>query len=281
MADAVHNADQLGAALIQLAGIMAALRHPETGCPWDVEQNFATIAPYTIEEAYEVADAIERKDMLDLRDELGDLLFQVVFHSQMAAETGAFELVDVINAINGKMIRRHPHVFGDDEQRTSQEQTLAWETMKAAEREQKSGTTSAASALDGVALALPALMRAEKLQKRAARTGFDWQQPEQIIDKLEEETREVMDAVATGISTEIEEEVGDLLFVVANLARRLDVDPEIALRKANAKFEKRFRAMEIQSSENDQVFSDLSLDEQETLWQSVKRREKQASGDVG
>jgi len=258
-----------------LARIMARLRDPASGCPWDLEQDFATIAPYTIEEAYEVADAIERADMGELRDELGDLLFQVMFHSRMAEEKGAFALADVVTAINDKMIRRHPHVFGGEgDGRSADEQTVAWEAVKAAERAAKTGSGAAPSALDGVARALPALLRAEKLQKRAARTGFDWTETPPIFDKLEEEIAEVKEAVASGDADAIEDEIGDLLFVVANLARRLSVDPEQALRKANAKFERRFRAME-QASMADQVeFASLTLDEQEAYWQRVKQAER-------
>lgn len=259
----------------ELARIMARLRDPVSGCPWDLVQDFATIAPYTIEEAYEVADAIERADMGELRDELGDLLFQVLFHSRMAEEKGAFALADVVTAINDKMIRRHPHVFGGEgDGRSADEQTVAWEAVKAAERAAKTGSGTAPSALDGVARALPALLRAEKLQKRAARTGFDWTETPPIFDKLEEEIAEVKEAVASGDADAIEDEIGDLLFVVANLARRLSVDPEQALRKANAKFERRFRAME-QASMADQVeFASLTLDQQEAYWQRVKQAER-------
>jgi MazG family protein len=266
--------DEAAAAFTELARIMAKLRDPFSGCPWDLEQDFATIAPYTIEEAYEVADAIERGDMGELRDELGDLLFQVMFHSRMAEEQGAFALADVVRAINDKMIRRHPHVFGNGTERSAHEQTLAWEEVKAAERATKADSAVPASALDGVARALPALLRAEKLQKRAARTGFDWTQTPPIFDKLEEEIAEVKEAIASGDEDAVEDEVGDLLFVVANLARRLSVDPEQALRKANAKFERRFRAMEQAASDERVDFSSLSLDEQEAYWQRVKRAER-------
>jgi len=258
----------------ELARIMARLRDPEAGCPWDLEQDFATIAPYTIEEAYEVADAIERGDMVELRDELGDLLFQVMFHSRMAEEAGAFSLADVVAAINDKMIRRHPHVFGEKDVRSAHEQTVAWEVMKAAERARKAAPEGPASALDGVARALPALLRAEKLQKRAARKGFDWTETPPIFDKLEEEVAEVKAAIAGGDPAEIEDEVGDLLFVAANLARRLDIDPEQALRKANAKFERRFRAMEAAAAAEGVDFASLSLDDQEAYWQRVKATER-------
>lgn len=257
----------------RLLAIMAQLRNPEGGCPWDLEQDFRTIAPYTIEEAYEVADAIERGDMKDLREELGDLLFQVVFHSQMASEEGAFDAGDVAAAINEKMLRRHPHVFEAADNRSSDEQIVAWEVMKAEERAAKAKAQDGHSALDGVALSLPALLRAEKLQKRAARTGFDWTEPEHIFAKLDEETAEVKEAIASGDAEAIMDEIGDLLFVGANLARRLDVDPEVALRQANAKFERRFRAMEALATERGQDFAALDLDGQEALWQAVKKTE--------
>ena len=261
-------------ALLTLIGIMARMRTPVTGCPWDLEQTFETIAPYTIEESYEVADAIERGDMGDLREELGDLLFQVIFHSRMAEEAGEFALADVVNAINTKMIRRHPHVFEAADGRDADGQTVAWEEMKAAERAAKGKTAEDTSALAGVALSLPALLRAEKLQKRAARTGFDWTEAAHIFDKLEEETAEVKDAMASGDADAIEDEIGDLLFVAANLARRLAVDPEQPLRRANAKFERRFRAMEAAAAEAGVDFSALSLDEQEAYWQAVKKGER-------
>lgn len=255
-----------------LLHIMKCLRTPETGCAWDLEQSFETIAPYTIEEAYEVADAIERRDMADLPDELGDLLLQVVFHAQIASDEGHFSIGDVTQAISEKMIRRHPHVFGDDAQKTSAEQISSWEAIKASERADKNDVDS--SALSGVALALPALMRAEKLQKRAARTGFDWTDPTDILDKLDEETAEIKDAVRSGDPDHIEEEIGDLLFVIANLARRLKVDPEIALRKANSKFERRFRAMETLAEKRGIDFSSLNLKAQESYWQAVKADER-------
>lgn len=259
-----------------LVNIMKRLRDPDGGCPWDVEQTFETIAPYTIEEAYEVSDAIDRGDMSDLRDELGDLLFQVVFHSQMASERGAFSIEDVVTSICEKMTRRHPHVFGAADQRSADEQTDAWEKAKAAERDQKaaSARSKVTSALDGVALALPALLRAEKLQKRAARTGFDWTEAEEIFEKLSEETAEVRDAIEGGSQDEIEDEVGDLLFVAANLARRMDVDPEQALRRANDKFSRRFMAMEAVASERGETFAEMTLDAQEALWSLVKSRER-------
>jgi ATP diphosphatase len=260
--------------MARLIDIMAKLRDKNTGCAWDVAQNFSTIAPYTIEEAYEVADAIQRADMDELKEELGDLLFQVVFHSQMAREAGAFEIADVVEAINAKMIRRHPHVFGDESSRTEDQQVAAWEVIKAQERAAKGQPEDSASALDGVALALPALLRAEKLQKRAARVGFDWTEADDIFDKLAEETGEVREAIETGDPDKIEDELGDLLFVAANLSRRLNVDPEQALRRANAKFERRFRAMEGLAEQDGQDFAALDIDAQESLWQRVKQQER-------
>ena len=258
----------------KLVAVMRALRSPEGGCPWDVEQTFDTIAPYTIEEAYEVADAIERGDMKDLKEELGDLLFQVVFHSQMADEAGHFNVEDVADAIATKMLRRHPHVFETPDNRSSDAQTVAWEEMKANERAKKTGEGTNVSALDGIASALPALLRAEKLQKRAARVGFDWKETAPIFEKLEEEVGEVKDAINEGDEGSIEDEVGDLLFVCANLARRLKIDPETALRKANAKFERRFRKMEHLASDQGEAFASLDLDQQETLWKAVKALER-------
>jgi len=239
----------------ELRDIMARLRDPETGCPWDVEQDFRTIAPYTIEEAYEVADAIERDDMAGLRDELGDLQLQVVFHARMAEERGAFDLKDVLASISAKMIRRHPHVFGDGA-------SPGWEEIKAAER---AGTSEDGSALAGVAAALPALLRAEKLQKRAARTGFDWPDPEGAREKVVEEIDEVLEATT---DADRFEEMGDLLLAVVNWSRKYGIDPEAALRSANAKFEKRFRAMEEMAGD---AFNGLSLDEKEALWVKAKR----------
>lgn len=268
-----QNADSKSAAaeaMNRLIDIMARLRDPETGCAWDVAQDFSTIAPYTIEEAYEVADAIQRDDMAELKEELGDLLFQVVFHSQMAKEAGAFQIADVIEEINSKMVRRHPHVFGAADTRTADQQVAAWEVIKAEERAAKGQHGAEESALDGVALALPALLRAEKLQKRAARVGFDWTDPAPIFDKLQEETDEVRDAISSGDPDRIEDELGDLLFVAANLSRRLSVDPEQALRRANAKFERRFRAMEILARSENRDFAALDINAQEALWQRVK-----------
>lgn len=246
-----------------LIAVMERLRDPEHGCPWDVQQTFATIAPYTIEEAYEVADAIERDDMAALRDELGDLLLQTVYHARMAEESGHFSFGHVVEAICDKMIRRHPHVFGDGER------SPGWEEIKAAERAGTHADTDR-SALAGVASALPALLRAEKLQKRAARTGFDWPDVAGVIGKITEELDEVR---AARTEAEREEEIGDLLFAVANLARHMKVDPEQALRTANRKFERRFRAMEVKSGEQNTEFTSLSLNEKEALWQLVKAEE--------
>jgi len=242
---------------------MARLRDRDTGCPWDIAQNFATIAPYTIEEAYEVADAIERNDLDALKDELGDLLLQVVFHSQMASEQSAFTLQDVVNAICDKMVRRHPHVFGDISA-ASHEVPDNWETIKAAERSDNDDN----SALAGVALALPALLRAQKIQKRAARTGFDWPDQSGVRDKIIEELDEVSEATT---AEHVAEEIGDLLFAVVNLARFHQVDAEHALKQANTKFERRFRDMELSAGD---VFVDLSLEQKEELWQQAKAKEK-------
>jgi nucleoside triphosphate diphosphatase len=265
----------------ELLTIMARLRAAD-GCPWDREQTFASIAPYTIEEAYEVADAIERGDMQHLKDELGDLLFQVVFHAQIASEASEFDFETVAGAICDKLLRRHPHVFGAGGPVTPAEQNIVWEEIKAAER--GAAANPGHSHLDGVPNALPALMRAFKLSKRAARVGFDFEHASQTADKVAEELAEVRDAAAqsalrqaaadpTASSPEIFEEIGDLLFAAANLARKLDVDAEAALRAANAKFERRFRGMESLAAQRGEIFSDLALDAQERLWLEVKRGE--------
>jgi nucleoside triphosphate diphosphatase len=251
--------------LDRLLAIMARLRDPVTGCEWDTAQTFATIAPYTIEEAYEVADAIERGDLNALKDELGDLLLQVVFHARMAEEARAFDFGDVAAAISTKMESRHPHIFGDGPD-LGQSREDRWESAKAAERAAK----GADSALHGVALALPALLRAEKLQKRAARVGFDWPDVAGPAAKVLEEIDELATA---GTETERAEEAGDLLFAAVNLVRAYGVAPEDALRAANAKFERRFRAMEALASEQRRDFASLSLDEQEALWSAVKASE--------
>jgi nucleoside triphosphate diphosphatase len=260
----------LSAQLDRLLKIMVRLRAPD-GCPWDREQSFASVAPYTIEEAYEVADAIERGDLEHLKDELGDLLFQVVFHAQMASEQQAFDFEAVAAAIADKLERRHPHVFGAGGALSADEQSVQWEDIKARERH-------SASHMDGVPNALPALMRAYKLSKRAARAGFDFEHAGQTADKVAEELAEVREAAAENgsratPSRQIVEEIGDLLFAAANLARKLDVDAEAALRAANAKFERRFRGMEKLARERGVVFADLDLAAQEALWQSVKRGE--------
>src|SRR5437016_4887874 len=251
----------------RLLAIMARLRDPAQGCPWDREQDFATIAPYTIEEAYEVADAIERGDMAALKDELGDLLFQVVFHARMAEETGLFGFDDVAEAIADKMKRRHPHVFGDAEIASVAAQNEAWEAHKAAERHAQGG---AESVLDGVALALPALLRAAKISRRAARIGFDWPDADAVIDKIEEELDELESEIDfDGDRDKIEEEVGDLLFAAANLARKLEIEPETALRRATTKFERRFRALETLARERG---IGRDLDALEALWQEIKKK---------
>ena len=253
------------APLRRLLAIMARLRDPQRGCEWDVAQTFETIAPYTIEEAYEVADAIERGDIAALKDELGDLLLQVVFHARMAEEAGLFGFDDVATAITAKMEARHPHIFGDAPD-CGQSREVRWERLKAEEREAKGAT----SAMDGVALALPALMRAEKLQKRAARHGFDWPDREGPAAKLTEEIDELARA---GTDAERAEEAGDLLFAAVNVARAYGVAPEDALRAANLKFERRFRAMEALASARGATFKTLSLDQQEALWTDVKASE--------
>jgi len=251
----------------RLLAIMARLRDPERGCPWDREQDFATIAPYTIEEAYEVADAIERGDMAALKDELGDLLLQVVFHARMAEEAGLFGFDEVAAAIADKMVRRHPHVFGDAEIATVAAQNEAWEAHKAAERQAAGG---ADSVLDGVALALPALLRAAKISRRAARTGFDWPDARAVIPKIAEEIGEIEAELDEGAAAALEEEVGDLLFAAANLARKLDVEPETALRRATAKFERRFHRVEVLAKERG-IGPDLAA--LEGLWNEVKGKE--------
>ena len=252
----------------KLLGIMARLRDPEHGCPWDLEQDFATIAPYTIEEAYEVADAIERCDMAALKDELGDLLLQVVFHARMAEEAGLFAFDDIAAAICDKMLRRHPHVFGDAKIASVAAQNESWETLKAQERE---AAGAAESVLDGVALALPALLRAAKISRRASRIGFDWPDARAVIPKVAEEIAEIEAEMDSGAPVErLEDEVGDLLFAAANLARKLDVEPETALRRATAKFERRFRLVEALAAQRG---IGRDLDALEALWQEVKQTE--------
>ena len=258
-----------------LLAIMAALRDRNTGCPWDVAQSFASIAPYTIEEAYEVADAIAQGDMGELREELGDLLLQVVFHAQMGSESGLFDFGDVVAAITEKLIRRHPHVFGATRGAKLEEVNAVWERIKRDEKTRKNAgrpvsPAGTASLLDGVPLALPALTRAEKLQSRAARVGFDWKTPQPILAKLREELAECEAALDAGSEAAVMDEIGDLLFTIANLARRLGVDPEAAARGANAKFERRFRGMEADAAALGRDMKAMSLDELEALWVASK-----------
>jgi ATP diphosphatase len=274
----------------RLLGIMARLRDRNGGCPWDLEQTFLTIAPHTIEEAYEVADTIERDDFKALPGELGDLMFQVVFYAQMAAEAGLFRMEDVLAAINDKMIDRHPHVFGEAKIGTASAQTVAWEAQKAGERAKEAAASGRqAGALDGVAAGLPALTRAEKLQRRAARVGFDWPAAGPVIDKVREEVAEIEAEIAGAAAQErLDEEVGDLLFAAVNLARHLNVDAEGALRRANRKFERRFRRMEELASADEAVQSaresgsrqvglPTSLASLEALWARVKAEEHEAA----
>lgn len=255
-----------------LLQIMARLRDPGTGCPWDLEQTFSTIAPYTVEEAYEVADAIANGTMNELADELGDLLFQVVFHAQMAKEAGAFEFADVVDAISAKMIRRHPHVFAGSDARTSAEQTEAWEEIKAKERAGRGGV--APGILDGVPIGLPALTRALKLSKRAARAGFVWASMDQILDKLREELAELQTEIDANHLENARRELGDVLFVCANIARQLDADPEACLRETNSKFVRRFSFIEraLASRGSSPVQSDLA--EMDRLWDEAKAVER-------
>ena len=262
-----------------LLAIMERLRNPDGGCPWDIEQDFSTIAPYTIEEAYEVAEAIEMGDMPHLKDELGDLLFQVVFHTQMAQEKDHFTFDDVVTAICDKMTRRHPHVFGNADYRDAKQQTVAWEAQKAKERKDKN---LGASVLDGVTPALPALTRAIKLQNRAARVGFDWPDTVQVLDKLNEEMAELShELVEAGKGSDnadrIAEEFGDMMFVYANLARHLDIDAEGALRSANYKFERRFRQVEQMANAQGKSLDKMSLGQMDALWDQVKEQEKKNS----
>jgi len=248
---------------------MKALRNPESGCPWDIKQTFKTIIPYTLEEAYEVADAIEKGDMNELKSELGDLLFQIVFYAQMAKEQGEFNFDDVVDAVSEKLINRHPHVFADDNCKDEKELNEAWEKTKASERDSRSSENKA-MILDGVAKALPALKRAQKLQKRAAREGFDWPTIEPVLDKIEEEISELREAIKNNNQPEIHEETGDVFFSCVNLARHLNVDAEESLRSCNAKFEKRFAYIENTLSESNRKVSDCSLDELEVLWLQAK-----------
>lgn len=258
--------------LRRLLRVMAALRDPERGCPWDREQSFDTIAPYTLEEAYEVADAIARRDWAALEDELGDLLFQVVYYAQMGAEDGRFDFAAIARGIAEKMIRRHPHVFGTESRESSAEQTAAWEAQKAEERARRAET----GVLAGLPLALPALTRAAKLTRRAARVGFDWPDAEAVLDKLAEETEELRAELAAPARDQarLADEVGDMLFVLANLARKLELDPEACLRGANAKFERRFGAIEAALAAEGRGPDQASLEEMEAHWQAAKAAER-------
>jgi ATP diphosphatase len=265
-----------------LLDIMAALRTPVTGCPWDLDQSFATIAPYTIEEAYEVVDAIERGDIADLRDELGDLLLQVVFHARMAQEAGHFDFGGVVEAITTKLIRRHPHVFANARDLSPPEVKALWGNIKAQERRDRAEARRQAGApeaptgaLAGAPIALPALTRAVKLQEKASQVGFDWNDARAVLAKLREETAEIEEALAAGDSEEVKGEVGDLLFVVANLARHLSVDPETALRGANAKFERRFAHIESRLDQQGRKPGEASLEEMDALWDDAKRLERE------
>ena len=268
--------------IAKLVEIMAALRTPKTGCPWDLEQSFETIAPYTIEEAYEVADAIWRGDLSDLKDELGDLLLQVVFHARMAEERGVFTFADVVEAITEKLIRRHPHVFGDRRDISAGAVKGLWANIKAEEKEQRRAARAAAgfdaahvSLLDEVPLALPALSRSEALQKRVVAVGFDWPDTQQVVDKIREELSETEEALREGDRASLADEIGDLLFTVANLARHAGIDAEEALRATNRKFERRFRFVERGLAERGKAPAQSSLDEMEALWQDAKAAERE------
>jgi nucleoside triphosphate diphosphatase len=265
----IHDPD---GGMARLVAIMRRLRDPVEGCPWDIVQTFDTIAPYTIEEAYEVADAIARRNHSDLADELGDLLLQVVYHARMAEEEGAFDFDTVVRGISEKMIRRHPHVFGaESRDKTPEQQVHDWETIKAAERDVG---PQRLRVLDGVTLGLPALTRAVKLQNRAARVGFDWPDATAVLDKIAEESRELAEARASGNAEQVFEEYGDLLFVMANLARHYGIDPESALRAANAKFTRRFQGIEATLQEQGRQPEDSTLEEMDALWDAAKRSEK-------
>ena len=268
----------------RLLAIMAALRTPGSGCPWDLEQTFETIAPYTIEEAYEVADAIARANMSDLKEELGDLLLQVVYHARIAQEDEHFDFNDVATAIAEKMIRRHPHVFGSDAERAVAPEQGFWERIKAEERAEKAGrrettepsdpASASPSQLDGVPIALPAMTRALKLQSKAARVGFDWPALGPVMAKMHEELGELDQALSAGSRADVADEFGDLLFVMVNVARHLDIDPEASLRQANDKFERRFRSVEQQLADDGRQAEDASLEDMDRLWDQAKRDEK-------
>ena len=269
MGDAlIHDQD---AGIERLLEIMRRLRDPDTGCPWDIEQTFDTIAPYTIEEAYEVVDAIERKDWPELEGELGDLLLQTVYHTAMGEEDGTFSFQSVVRAISDKMVARHPHVFGEESRnKSAEQQTRDWEAIKATERARK----KQGGALDGVAVGLPALLRAYKLQNRAARVGFDWPSTDQVIDKIQEEAAELVEARDELTHAEMTEEFGDLMFVMANLARHLNIEPEAALRAANAKFTRRFEGVEAKLKEMGKSPDQSDLAEMDALWNAVKIDER-------
>ena len=271
MADTlIHDQD---AGIERLLEIMRRLRDPKNGCPWDIEQTFDTIAPYTIEEAYEVADAIERKDWPELEGELGDLLLQTVYHTAMGEEDGKFNFQSVVRAISNKMVARHPHVFGDESRdKSAEQQTRDWEAIKAAERAGK----KQGGALDGVAVGLPSLLRAYKLQNRAARVGFDWPSTDQVIDKIQEEAAELVEARDELTHEEMTEEYGDLMFVMANLARHLKIEPEEALRAANAKFTRRFEGVEVKLAEIGKTPAQSDLAEMDALWDAVKVDERKS-----
>ena len=263
---------------------MAALRNPDTGCPWDQEQDFHSIAPYTLEEAYEVVDAIERGDFADLKEELGDLLLQVVFHAQMAAEKGLFAFPDVVEAITRKLIRRHPHVFGDARDLSPDQVKLLWDEIKQEEKAERRLSRERLGQpvqdeergfLGGIPTTLPALTRAQKLTTKAAKVGFDWPDASQVIDKIHEELEEVKEASSSGDRDEVEDEIGDLLFAVSNLARHYGIDPETALRRTNAKFERRFGAVERALGQKKKSLESASLDEMEELWVEAKRAERE------
>jgi len=267
-ADLIHDST---AGIERLLEIMRRLRDPETGCPWDIEQDFDSIAPYTIEEAYEVADAISRRDWAELEGELGDLLLQSVYHTAMGEEAGHFTFQSVVRTISDKMVARHPHVFGEDSRdKTAEQQTADWEAIKAAERAGK----AQGGTLDGVAIGLPALLRALKLQNRAARVGFDWPETVQVLDKISEEAAELVEARNELTQDKVEEEYGDLLFVMANLGRHLGLDPEAALRRANAKFTRRFEGIEARLAAQGKTPQDSNLAEMDALWDAVKAAER-------
>jgi ATP diphosphatase len=265
--------------LPELLGIMARLRDPKGGCPWDVTQTFASIAPYTIEEAFEVADAIARKDMPALQDELGDLLLQVVFHARMAEEAGLFAFQDVVAGICDKMVRRHPHVFGDTQVADAAAQSVSWENIKAAERRDKSAVEGVLpSVLDGIPAGMPAMKQAEKLQKRAARVGFDWTEAKDVLGKIREELEEVAAEFDVGgpENPKLTDELGDLLFACVNLARKANIDPGMALRGTNLKFDRRFRRVEALLASKGRTPAQASLEEMESLWVQAKNEERQA-----